>query len=218
MEFCPADVSDEQIVADARESASRVLGSALAAQLEYYCEDHFLKIYGKLPSLAVREQLEEAVRSVPGVGLYDVACEVVLERPPSDDRVVVGVRRKLRRPFELPNLTFRAHQIEVRSVNNVVYLSGQAPTLLGKLSAASQAAQVDGVRYVVNRIRVPGRPPTQPSPGPSAEAALNSAVTPGDAAERVELVAPSPQTWANPEGQLGATTSDDPPALPETEL
>jgi hypothetical protein len=46
--------------------------------------------------------------------------------------------------------------VNVVSVNNVVYLTGKAPTLLGKLSAGAQAAQIEGVRYVVNRIEVPG--------------------------------------------------------------
>jgi hypothetical protein len=104
----------------------------------------------------MREKLEETIRQVPGVGLYHVSCEIVLMNPPTDAQVVAAVRRKFRRPLQLPNFTFRASQVQVTSVNNVVHLSGKAPTLAGKLAAGAQAAQVEGVRYVVNRIEVPG--------------------------------------------------------------
>lgn len=155
VEFAPADIPDDQIVANARKVAAETIGDEQAAQLGYYCEDHRMFITGKLPSLPMRERLEEAMRQLPGVGLFHVSVEIVMEHPPSDAQVVAAVRRKFRRVGELPNLTFRASQIEVRSVNNIVYLSGKAPTLLGKLSAGSQAAQVEGVRYVINRIGVP---------------------------------------------------------------
>lgn len=155
VEFAPADIPDDEIVANARQTAAIVIGEELASQLGYYCEDHRLFLYGKLPSLPMRERLDEAMRQLPGVGLYHVSAEIVMSDPPSDDQVVAAVRRKFRRVTELPNLAFRASKIEVRSVNNVVHLSGRAPTLLGKLSAGSQAAHVEGVRYVVNRIEVP---------------------------------------------------------------
>jgi osmotically-inducible protein OsmY len=170
VEFDPADVPDDVIVANARAEAATAIGSDNAAKLGFYCEDHRLFVYGILPSLPMRERLEEAMRQVRGVGLYHVTCEVVLVNPPSDARVVAAVKRKFRRPLELPNVTFRASQVEVTSINNVVYLAGRAPTLLGKLSAGAQAAQVEGVRYVVNRIEVPGvritdRPQGQPPHG-----------------------------------------------------
>ena len=155
VEFVPADIPDDQIVANARQTAANVIGDELASQLGFYCEDHRLFAYGKLPSLPMRERLDEAMRQLPGVGLYHVSVEIVMPDPPSDDQVVAAVRRKFRRVTELPNLAFRASQIQVQSVNNVVHLSGRAPTLLGKLSAGSQAAHVEGVRYVINRIEVP---------------------------------------------------------------
>jgi osmotically-inducible protein OsmY len=155
VEFAPADIPDDQIVANARETAANVIGDELASQLGYYCEDHRLFVYGKLPSLPLRERLDEAMRQLPGVGLYHVSVEIVLTDPPSDEQVVTAVRRKFRRVTELPNLAFRASQIQVQSVNNVVYLSGRAPSFLGKLSAGSQAAQVEGVRYIINQIEVP---------------------------------------------------------------
>jgi osmotically-inducible protein OsmY len=156
VEFDPPDVPDDVIVANARAAANTVVGPDIASKLGFYCEDHRLFIYGTLPSLPMRERLEEAIRQVHGVGLYHVTCEVVLEHPPSDAQVVSAVRRKFRRPLELPNLTFRSSQVQVKSVNNIVYLTGRAPTLAGKLSAQMQASQVEGVRYVVNRIEVPG--------------------------------------------------------------
>lgn len=155
VEFAPADIPDQAIVANARQTAANVIGEDLASQLGYYCEDHRLFLYGKLPSLPMRERLDEAMRQLPGVGLYHLSVEIVMPDPPGDDQVVAAVRRKFRRVTELPNLAFRASQIQVQSVNNVIYLSGRAPTLLGKLSAGSQAAHVEGVRYVVNRIEVP---------------------------------------------------------------
>jgi osmotically-inducible protein OsmY len=155
VEFAPAEIPDEQIAANARQTAANVIGDELASQLGYYCEDHRLFVYGKLPSLPMRERLDEAMRQLPGVGLYHITVEIVMPDPPSDDQVVAAVRRKFRRVTELPNLAFRASQIQVQSVNNVVQLSGRAPTFLGKLSAGSQAAQVEGVRYVINRIEVP---------------------------------------------------------------
>jgi hypothetical protein len=164
VEFAPADIPDDVIVANARETAANVIGDELAAQLGYYCEDHRLFVYGKLPSLPMREQLDEALRQLPGVGLYHVSVEIVMPDPPSDDQVVAAVRRKFRRVTELPNLTFRASQIQVQSVNNVVYLTGRSSTFLGKLSAGLQAAHVEGVRYVVNRIEVPNiRPSDMPN-------------------------------------------------------
>lgn len=167
VEFDPPDIPDDVIVANARAEAATVIGADIATKLSFYCEDHRLFVYGTLPSLPMRERLEEAMRKVQGVGLYHVTCEVVLVNPPADARVVAAVKRKFRRPLELPNVTFRASQVEVKSINNVVYLTGKAPTLLGKLSAGAQAAQIEGVRYVVNRIEVPGvritdRPQGQP--------------------------------------------------------
>ena len=160
MEFCPPDIPDEVIAAKARTAAAQAIGAECAGQLGYYCEDHFLVVTGKLPSLPLREKLDAAVRAVPGVGLYHVSCEVVMDNPPSDEQVVGAVRKKFRSPFELPNLTFRSSQIQITSKNNVVTLTGRVPNLLGKLSAGAQAAQVEGVRYVVNQIVVPGVAPT----------------------------------------------------------
>lgn len=173
MEFCPAPLPDEVIAAEARRAAGEAIGETLAAQLGYYCEDHFLIVYGRLPSLALREKLEAAVRTLPGVGRYHVSCEVVLPSPPRDAQVVAAVRRKFRRTFELPNLSFRASQVEVSSSNNVVHLGGRAPTYLGKLAAGAQAAQVPGVRYVVNHIQVPGVAPAQRTPNQSPNLAPN---------------------------------------------
>ncbi|MBI3469224.1 MAG: BON domain-containing protein [Planctomycetes bacterium] len=182
MEFCPPDIPDDVIAANAQAEAAKAIGAECAAQLGYYCEDHFLVVHGKLPSLPLREKVDAAVRAVPGVGLYLIACEVVLEHPPSDEQVVAAVRKKFRSPFELPNLTFRASQIQITSKNNVVTLTGRVPNLLGKLSAGAQAAQVEGVRYVVNRIVVPGVPPT------------------GESSEHAKPEEPNPQGTLNPAG------------------
>jgi osmotically-inducible protein OsmY len=173
VEFQPPDVTDEEIVAEARQAAANAIGEEIASRLGFYCEDHRLFVYGTLPSSPIRERLDDAVRRVKGVGLYHVSCEIVLEDPPSDEAVAAAVRRKFRR-IEAPNLTFRASQIDVRSVNNVVHLSGRAPTYLGKLSAQQQALQVEGVRYVINRIEVPDvrptdLPPGETPPGPDTE-------------------------------------------------
>jgi osmotically-inducible protein OsmY len=199
VEFCPPDVSDAEIAAKMRIAAEEAIGPELAAGLGYYCENHFAIVHGRLPSLPMREKLDEAVRAVPGVAQYHISCEVVLENPPSDEAVVAAVRRKLRSPFDLANTTFRASQIDVRSQNNVVYLSGQTSKLLGKLSAGSQAAQVEGVRYVVNQIQVPGIPPEQ---RPQNQNSTDQ--PPGDA--------PPPDDSTNQPAVL--VTPDDLPELP----
>jgi osmotically-inducible protein OsmY len=156
VELEPADIPDDIIVANARHEAALAIGDDIVSKLGFYCEDHRLFVYGTLPSLPMREKLEETIRQVPGVGLYHVSCEIVLENPPTDAQVVAAVRRRFRRPLQLPNLTFRASQVQVTSTNNVVCLTGRAPSLAGKLAAGAQAAQIEGVRYVVNRIEVPG--------------------------------------------------------------
>jgi osmotically-inducible protein OsmY len=189
MEFCPPDIPDELIAANAREAAIKAIGPECACPLSYYCEDHFLVVTGKLPSLPAREKLDAAVRAVPGVGLYHVSCEVVMPNPPSDEQVVAAVRKKFRNPFELPNLTFRSSQIGIKSTNNIVTLTGRAPNLLGRLSAGAQAAQVEGVRYVVNRIMVPGVPPSEREPGLSSPEAPDTpnGVNPASAEMGVDL-------------------------------
>ncbi|GEM_PF-4207212 len=203
VEFCPPDVSDSEITAKMQSAAEEAIGPELAGSLGYYCENHFAIVHGRLPSLPLREKLDEAVRAIPGVAQYHISCEVVLENPPSDEAVVAAVRRKLRSPFDLANTTFRASQIEVRSENNVVYLSGHASKLLGKLSAGSQAAQVDGVRYVVNHIQVPGIPPEQRPQN----------ATPSDQpAEQPPSDSPTPDDGANQPPTL--IIPDDPPELP----
>ena len=50
VEFAPADIPDDVIVANARETAASVIGEELASQLGCYCEDHRLFVYGKLPN------------------------------------------------------------------------------------------------------------------------------------------------------------------------
>jgi osmotically-inducible protein OsmY len=203
VEFEPPDVPDDVIVAHARNAADQAIGNDLASKLGYYCEDHRLFVYGTLPSLPLREKLEEAIRQVHGVGLYHVTCEVVLTDPPSDARVVAAVKRKFRRPLDLANITFRASQVEVTSVQNVVYLTGKANTLLGKLSAGAQAAQVEGVRYVVNRIEVPGvpsmdvprtQPPLNEQPSPAEPAAAKVLYEPasdtGELSEALRIATP----------------------------
>lgn len=188
MEFSPADIPDDVIAANARTAAVDCIGQELASQLGFYCENHNLFVYGKLPSLPLREKLDEAVRAVPGVGLYHVSCEVVLENPLSDDQVVAAVRRKFRRPLELPNLMFRASQVKVTSSNNVVYLTGTTPTFLGRLSAGSQAAQVEGVRYVVNQIQVKGPRPTDVASG---QISSSGAPLQGEAPGNGTVIAPA---------------------------
>ena len=50
MEFCPPDIPDEVIAANAREAAIKAIGPDCACPLSFYCEDHFLVVTGKLPS------------------------------------------------------------------------------------------------------------------------------------------------------------------------
>lgn len=159
MEFDTAEIADEEILAEMRRSVEAAIGPDLAKQLGYFCEDHFAIVFGRLPSFAVREQVEEAVRVVPGIGRYFVAAEIVLADPPSDDAVVQSVERKFRNLFDIYNLTFRAGDIRVESNKNVVTLTGRASSVAGRLGAEMQAKRALGVRYVINRIEVPGEPP-----------------------------------------------------------
>ncbi len=152
--FDPPKLSDKQIVALMRAAARRAIGPEYADRLGYYCEDHFGVVYGTLPSLALRQRLDEAMRGVRGIGPYFVAVEVVLEDPPPDDVVARAVRRKLRNPLDVKNLLLIGSDIDVTVEDNVVRLEGTVRNYLAKLVAKQQAETVEGVRYVVNHLRV----------------------------------------------------------------
>jgi osmotically-inducible protein OsmY len=176
MEFCPPDVPDSEIIANIRQAVVAAIGAEDARNLGVYCEDHLAIVYGTLPSLVVREKVEDAVRSVPGVAKYYVAAEIVLRDPPSDDEVVQAVRRKFRNPLDVYNLLFRAGDIEVASENNIVTLTGYVPNVAGKLAAELQAKRTVGVRYVISRLQIPGEPPAplpteNPRPSDDSETA-----------------------------------------------
>ncbi len=167
--FDPPELSDEEIESLMREAARQAIGAELADQLGYYCEDHFGVVYGTLPSLVLRQRLDEAMRSVKGIGPYFVAVEVVLEDPPPDDTVAAAVRRKLHNPLDVKNLLLIGSKIDVTVENNVVRLDGTVRNYLAKLVAKQQAERVEGVRYVINNLQVRGH--TEPRGAQADQAA-----------------------------------------------
>lgn len=154
VKFDPPEVSDEEIVARMRKAAESVLGPELAGQLGYYCEDHFGVVYGVLPSAALRDRLDTAIRNVEGIGPYFVAVEVKLEDAPSDDAVKAAVERELHSFFNPRRLLLVGSHIEVECHKNVVILKGTVKNYLARMVAEQQAKQVPGVRYVINRLEV----------------------------------------------------------------
>jgi osmotically-inducible protein OsmY len=154
VQFEPPEVSDEELVERMRQAAIAAIGPDHAGRLGYYCEDHFGVVYGTLPSLALRRRLDEAIRRVEGVGPYFIAVEVVLPDPPDDRALEQAVRRKLTNPLDLRNLWLAGSHIQIRSRQNVVLLEGTVRHYLARLIAEDQVRQVEGVRYVINRLRV----------------------------------------------------------------
>ena len=164
VKFDPPALSDAQIVEHMRAAARKAIGPELAEQLGYFCEDHFGVVYGTLPNLRLRQQLDEAIRNVPGIGPYFVAVEVVLQDPPPDEAVAQAVRKKLHNPLDVKNLLLLGSDIRVRVDENVVILEGTVKNFLAKLVATQQAETVDGVRYVINHLRVDGAVDSVPAP------------------------------------------------------
>ncbi len=152
--FDPPDVPDEEIVRRMKRAAAGVLGPDLAGELGYYCEDHFGVVYGTLPSAALRDRLDEAIRQVEGIGPYFIAVDVQLENPPPDDVVQRAVERELHSFFNPRRLLLIGSHIQVECKDNVVTLSGTVKSYLARMVAEQQARQVPGVRYVINRLRV----------------------------------------------------------------
>lgn len=95
-----------------------------------------------------------------GVMLIAVGCSKLTSRGKSDTDTVQAVMMKI---YTDPNVPTK--QIGIQANDGVVTLSGNVGSEQERTAAASDAAQVDGVRTVVNNLTVaPAAAQTQPQP------------------------------------------------------
>ena len=69
---------------------------------------------------------------------------------PSDSDITVAVRAKIK---EFPELA-APNEVRIRTLHRVVYLYGQVDTVLERNQAESAAAQIPGVKKVVDTINL----------------------------------------------------------------
>src|SRR5579864_6069904 len=101
-----------------------------------------------------------ALRLAGALGLA-IGCS----RAPNDAQVAGNVQSKI---YADPNVQSR--QITVQSANGVVTLSGYANSDAERATAAADAAQIDGVKTVVNNLEV-SAPAQAAAPAPAVEPA-----------------------------------------------
>src|ERR1044071_8628053 len=143
-----------------------------------------------------------------GVG---VACN----RAPNDAQVANQIQQKINADGNIQN-----KQIGVQSANGVVTLSGTVGSELERSAAANDAAQVAGVKTVVNNIDVNGTTAAQSTP-PAAEPAETASSTAKHRptprrTESASNTTPATATYNNPPannmGSAAAMTPSAPPA------
>ncbi len=98
--------------------------------------------------------------------LIALAVGVACNRAPNDAQVANQIQQKINADSNIPN-----KQIGVQSANGVVTLSGTASSEMERTAAGNDAAQVAGVKTVVNNIEVSGTTTAQSTP-PAAAAPL----------------------------------------------
>ncbi len=107
-----------------------------------------------------------------------------------DDAQIAGeVQQKI-----FSDRAVQSRQIAVQSANGIVTLSGTVASENERTAAASQAAQVSGVKTVVNNLEVaPTSAQAQPAPEPATVPAEEPAPEPVRAAPRRRAPAPKPR-------------------------
>ncbi|MDX1384696.1 MAG: BON domain-containing protein [Thermoanaerobaculia bacterium] len=130
-------------------------------------QDGVVELRGGVPGAAERYRAELVARSVPGVGSVDNRLSVPQEEPEDGDhRLALAVEFELylARAFDLEPLSITASDATVR-------LSGPVRSRAEKLLAGRIAAEVEGVRQVVDELAVAtapgdGKVPAEGSPRP----------------------------------------------------
>jgi hypothetical protein len=136
-------------------------------------------------------------------------------RAPNDAQVAGNVQSKI---YADPNVQSR--QITVQSANGVVTLSGYANSDAERATAAADAAQVEGVKTVVNNLEV-SAPAQAAAPAPAAEPAAQQEEPP-PAPERRRATrprvrrAPAPASEASNNMAMNSTPASPAPAEPAT--
>src|SRR5579871_74424 len=138
--------------------------------------------------LVAETRIQRSVFMKPKLALY--LCALLLagslglatgcSRAPNDAQVAGNVQSKI---YADPNVQSR--QITVQSANGVVTLTGYANSDAERATAAGDAAQVDGVKTVVNNLEVSA--PAQaaaPAPQPTVEPTAQQEEPPAPAPER----------------------------------
>jgi len=125
-----------------------------------------------------------------GVG---VACN----RTPNDAQVANQIQQKINADGNIQN-----KQIGVQSANGVVTLSGSVSSEMERSAAANDAAQIAGVKTVVNNLEVSGITTAQSAPPPSATPAEEPA------ASAKHKAAPAPKHAASNTTPATATYND----------
>ncbi|GAC1362480.1 MAG: hypothetical protein NVS2B12_15230 [Ktedonobacteraceae bacterium] len=136
----------------ARAAAERIVTVSSTAysvhpiKVEIESEDHgvILALYGKIELEAQREELEEAVRAVPGVA--DVKNFIIAE-----DTILNAAYARIDTMREQGKLD-GATNLSVLVENYILHLYGDVPKTSMKYALEREAIGIPGVRVVVNHI------------------------------------------------------------------
>src|SRR5438105_984762 len=118
-------------------------------------------------------------------------------RPRNDAQIASEVQRKI-----FADSSLHTRQLSIQANNGVLTLYGSAPNDSERFAAAADAAQVEGVKTVVNNLQIsPAAAPAQPSAN-AAPAPLTAPGRPNPPAPQppanTPQPAPEPQTSAPP--------------------
>ncbi len=150
--YTATNLSANEILDKAREAAERVVTVSSTAysvhpiKVEIESEDHgvVLALYGKVELEAQREELEEAVRAVPGVA--DVKSFVIAE-----DGILSAADTRIENMKAQGKLD-GATNISVLVENYILHIYGDVPKSSMKYALERELIGIPGVRVVVNHI------------------------------------------------------------------
>jgi len=107
---------------------------------------------GYLPK---QEQIDRAIFICKRIkGVQSVRSEILIGKPPtrelvSDSMITAGIKRRLFKDKEISGFT-----VHIETTAGRVYLRGVVATPLQRQRAATLAAEVDGVKSIVNLLRI----------------------------------------------------------------
>src|SRR6185369_1829022 len=102
-----------------------------------------------------------------------LSLSVACSKGSSDAQISSQVQSKLASDANIQN-----KQIGVQSANGVVTLSGDVGTDVERASAANDAAEIPGVKTVINNLQVQPQSAQAPPPAKTAPAPATQAATP----------------------------------------